>query len=62
MAARETMDLTLRWQLRGQGLELLGTARNLANAPEVRYQGDRSQYDLHVLTGRTFSIGLRTTR
>jgi len=60
--SRETMDLTMRYQLAGPGLELIGTARNLANAPEVRYQGNRSQYDLHVLTGRTFSIGVRTTR
>jgi TonB-dependent receptor len=60
--SRGTMDLTMRYQLAGPGLELIGTARNLANAPEVRYQGNRSQYDLHVLTGRTFSIGVRTTR
>ncbi|MGZ8467796.1 MAG: TonB-dependent receptor [Gemmatirosa sp.] len=62
MAPRETMDLTLRYQLRGPALEVIGTARNLTNAPEVGYQGNPGQYDLHVLTGRTFSIGLRTTR
>jgi TonB-dependent receptor len=60
--SRHTMDMNVRYQVRGQGLELIATARNLANAPEVRYQGDRSQYDLHVLTGRTFSVGVRTTR
>ncbi len=38
------------------------TARILASAPEVSYQGNVSQYDVHTLTGRTFSIGLRTTR
>ena len=48
------MDLTVRYQLRGPGLELVGTARNLSNAPEVGYQGNPGQYDLHVLTGRTF--------
>jgi TonB-dependent receptor len=62
MAARETMDLTLRYQIRGPGLEVIGTARNLGNAPEVGYQGNTGQYDLHVLTGRTFSLGFRTTR
>ena len=62
MAARETMDLSVRYQLRGPGLELMGTARNLSNAPEVGYQGNTGQYDLHVLTGRTFSVGLRTMR
>ena len=61
-AARETMDLTVRYQIRGPGLEFIGTARNLANAPEVGYQGNTSQYDVHTLTGRTFSIGFRTTR
>lgn len=61
-SARETMDLTLRYQIRGQGLEVIGTARNLTNAPEVGYQGVTSQYDVHTLTGRTFSIGIRTTR
>jgi TonB-dependent receptor len=61
-AARETMDLNVRWQLAGPKWEILATARNLTNAPEVGFQGDQSRYDLHVLTGRTFSIGLRTTR
>src|ERR1044072_2021482 len=60
--ARQTMDLNLRYQLRGHGLELIATGRNLGNEPEGRFQGNRSQYDLHVLTGRTFSVGLRTTR
>lgn len=59
--SRETMDLTLRYRLAGRGLEMIATGRNLANAPEVRYQGTRDHYDLHVLTGRTFSLGLRTT-
>jgi TonB-dependent receptor len=61
-AARETMDVTLRYQLRGPALELIGTARNLSNSPEVGYQGNVSQYDVHTLTGRTFSLGVRTTR
>jgi len=61
-AARETMDLTVRYQIRGPGLEFIGTARNLANAPEVGYQGHPGQYDVHTLTGRTFSVGFRTTR
>jgi TonB-dependent receptor len=60
--SRSTIDVNLRWQLRGPGLELLLTGRNLTNAPEVGFQGIQGQYDLHVLTGRTFSIGLRTTR
>ena len=60
--ARSTYDLNVRWQIRGPRLELLATARNLTNAPEVGFQGNRGQYDLHVLTGRTFSLGLRTTR
>ncbi|MCU0634725.1 MAG: TonB-dependent receptor [Gemmatimonadaceae bacterium] len=61
-SARETMDLNVRWQLAGPKWEILATARNLTNAPEVGFQGRQSQYDLHVLTGRTFSLGLRTTR
>ncbi len=61
-AARETMDLNLRWQLQGPRWEIIATGRNLSNAPEVRYQGQKDRYDLHVLTGRTFSIGVRTTR
>ena len=61
-AARSTMDLNLRWQLQGPRWEIIATGRNLSNAPEVRYQGKPDQYDLHVLTGRTFSIGVRTTR
>jgi TonB-dependent receptor len=61
-SARATMDLTVRYQVRGQGLEVIGTARNLTNAPEVGYQGLTSQYDVHTLTGRTFSLGIRTTR
>ncbi len=61
-AARETYDLNLRYQVRGPRWEIIATGRNLSNAPEVRYQGTPDRYDLHVLTGRTFSIGLRTTR
>ena len=61
-AERETMDLTVRYQIRGPGLEFIGTARNLSNAPEVGYQGNTSQYDVHTLTGSTFSFGFRTTR
>lgn len=61
-SARETMDLTVRYQVGGPKLEIIGTARNLANAPEVGYQGNVSQYDVHTLTGRSFSLGVRTTR
>ncbi|MDQ8161081.1 MAG: TonB-dependent receptor [Gemmatimonadota bacterium] len=61
-SARETMDLTLRYQILGPKLEVIGTARNLTNSPEVGYQGNVNQYDVHTLTGRTFSIGFRTTR
>ncbi len=61
-SARETMDLTVRYQIGGPKLEIIGTARNLANAPEVGYQGNVTQYDVHTLTGRTFSLGIRTTR
>ncbi len=61
-AARSTMDLTVRYQIRGPQLEFIGTGRNLANAPEVGYQGNVNQYDVHTLTGRTFSVGFRTTR
>ena len=61
-SARSTMDLTVRYQILGPGLEFIGTGRNLANAPEVGYQGNVDQYDVHTLTGRTFSIGFRTTR
>ncbi len=60
--ARQTMDLNLRYQLQGPRWEIIATGRNLGNSAEVRYQGTPDRYDLHVLTGRTFSLGLRTTR
>jgi TonB-dependent receptor len=57
---RTTWDLSGKYRFRDGRLELFGQARNLTNEPEVGYQGIRSHFDLHVLTGRTFSLGLRT--
>jgi TonB-dependent receptor len=56
---RTTWDLSAQYQIRGQGMEVYTQVRNLTNEPEVGYQGERSRYDLHVLTGRTVSFGLR---
>lgn len=57
--ARTTWDLSGQYQLPGNRVELYAQLRNLTNEPEVGFQGSRSRYDLHVLTGRTMSIGLR---
>ena len=56
---RTTWDLSGQYQLPGNRMELYAQVRNLTNEPEVGYQGVRSRYDLHVLTGRTISLGLR---
>jgi TonB-dependent receptor len=59
--ARETIDVTGRYRLLGERFELLAQGRNLTNEPEVGYQGVRSRYDVHTLTGRTFTLGIRAT-
>jgi TonB-dependent receptor len=59
--ARQTIDVTGRYALLGSRFELLAQGRNLTNEPEVGYQGIRSRYDVHTLTGRTFTVGLRAT-
>jgi TonB-dependent receptor len=57
--SRTTLDASGQYQLPGNRMELYVQLRNLTNEPEVGYQGKRSRYDLHVLTGRTISLGLR---
>jgi TonB-dependent receptor len=57
--SRTTWDLSAQYELPGRHLELYTQIRNLTNEPEVGFQGNRNRYDLHVLTGRTFSIGMR---
>jgi TonB-dependent receptor len=56
---RTTWDLSGQYQLPGNRLEVYAQVRNLTNEPEVGYQGVKSRYDLHVLTGRTVAFGLR---
>jgi TonB-dependent receptor len=55
---RETIDLTGRYTFLADRLQLFAQLRNVTNEPEVGFQGIRSRYDVHTLTGRTFSIGL----
>ena len=55
---RQTIDVTARYRLLGSRLELLAQGRNLTNEAEAGYQGIRSRYDVHTLTGRTFTVGL----
>jgi TonB-dependent receptor len=61
MDARSTVDMSGSWKLRNRGVELFAQARNLTNEAEIGYQGVRSRYDVHTLTGRTFSLGARAT-
>ncbi|MQA90199.1 MAG: TonB-dependent receptor [Gemmatimonas sp.] len=56
--ARPTIDLSARYQLPMDGIEVFAQVRNLTNEPEVGYQGVRSRYDVHTLTGRTLTLGL----
>jgi TonB-dependent receptor len=56
--SRETVDVTARYTFANSRLELLAQGRNLGNEPEVGYQGIRSRYDVHTLTGRSFTVGL----
>jgi outer membrane receptor protein involved in Fe transport len=56
---RTTWDLSAQYRLPGEQFELYAQVRNLTNEPEVGYQGERSRYDLHVLTGRTVAFGVR---
>ena len=55
--SRQTYDLTARWRVLNR-YELQAQARNLGNEPEVGYQGIVSRYDVHTLTGRTFTFGI----
>ncbi|HEX3159471.1 MAG TPA: TonB-dependent receptor [Gemmatimonadaceae bacterium] len=56
--ARSTMDVTGRYTLFGDRMGIFGQVRNLTNEAEVGYQGVKSRYDFHSLTGRTFTMGL----
>jgi TonB-dependent receptor len=56
--ARETIDVTGRYTFLRDRIELFAQVRNLTNEAEVGYQGIRTRYDVHTLTGRTFTIGL----
>jgi TonB-dependent receptor len=55
---RQTIDFSGRFSFGRGRFELLAQARNLTNEPEVGYQGIRSRYDVHTLTGRTFALGI----
>lgn len=55
--ARATIDLSARLQL-SHWAEVIAQARNVTNEPEVGYQGIRSRYDVHTLTGRTITLGV----
>jgi TonB-dependent receptor len=56
---RLTWDVSGQYRIPGDRFELYAQVRNLTNEPEVGYQGVKSRYDLHVLTGRTVAFGLR---
>ena len=42
----------------GGRYEFLFQGRNLTNEPEVGYQGVNTRYDVHTLTGRTYTLGV----
>jgi TonB-dependent receptor len=56
--ARSTIDVTGRYSLFDNRLGLFAQIRNLTNEAEVGYQGVKSRYDYHGLTGRTVTVGL----
>lgn len=55
--SRTTIDLSARLRL-NRWAEVIAQARNVTNEPEVGYQGIRSRYDVHTLTGRTVTFGV----
>ena len=55
---RQTIDLSARYTLPGGRYEFLAQGRNMTNEPEVGYQGIATRYDVHTLTGRTFTFGI----
>ena len=56
--SRSTIDLSASFDVYDR-LRLYARARNLTDAPEVGFQGIVSRYDVHTITGRTFSIGVQ---
>lgn len=56
-AARTTYDFSASYIFK-KYLRITGQVRNLTNEPEQAYQGSRSRYDRHDLTGRSFFLGL----
>jgi hypothetical protein len=55
---RQTIDISARYTFNGGRYEFLAQGRNLTNEPEVGYQGIDTRYDVHTLTGRTFTLGI----
>jgi outer membrane receptor protein involved in Fe transport len=54
---RATIDVSGRYAVTPR-VTLFAQARNVTDEPEVGYQGIRSRYDVHTVTGRSFSFGL----
>ena len=55
---RQTFDVSARYAMPGGRYEFLFQGRNLTNEPEVGYQGVNTRYDVHTLTGRTYTLGV----
>jgi TonB-dependent receptor len=55
--SRATIDVSGRYAVTPR-VTLFAQARNVTDEPEVGYQGIRSRYDVHTVTGRSFSFGL----
>jgi TonB-dependent receptor len=58
--SRGTLDLWAGFGLSHGRYRVFAEARNVTNAAEVGYQGIDSRYDVHTLTGRTFTLGIST--
>jgi len=57
---RFTIDLSGRYELLDQRVQLNVYVRNLTNEAEREFQGVRNRRTFHALTGRTFEFGVST--
>ena len=55
------VNRTLTEALGSVDVKLFGEVQNITNEPETRYQGNPSQYDRHLVYGRTFTLGVTTS-
>ena len=60
-APRTTYDVSGKYMFPNKRLSISAQVRNLSNAPEQGYQGIKSRYDRHDLTGRSYFLGMALT-